>query len=79
MSHSERQTDRELAIELQRELRRLEAERTHAMAKRDRAKTIVESGDDSGHILITALADVRSLEQRIEQVSQVLADVQARR
>ena len=76
MQHSKSEDD--LTVELQREIRRLEAERSAAIDKRDLAKLVVESGDDTGRLLITALTDVRQLDERIEQMRQLLEKSRSR-
>jgi hypothetical protein len=72
MIDSKHPADSEVAVELQRELRRLKSERTHAIAKRDQVYAYVETGDDTGHVLVIALEDLRRVEQRMEQVSHLL-------
>lgn len=78
MIDSQRRSDLKLRVELQNELRRLDVELERAIAARDRADMIVDSGDDSGHVLITALATVRRLEDRIDHVRKLLAQETAR-
>ncbi len=78
MTESKRPADSELVADLQRELGRLEAERSRAIAKRDRDYAKVETGDDTGHLLVAALEKLKRIEQRIEQVKHLLAKEQER-
>ncbi len=68
MIDSRQPPDDQLLRDLQRELERLEMERSRAIQKRDRALSVVETGDDSGFALSLALRDLKRIEERIEQV-----------
>ena len=65
---NEQSNNEALLSDLQRELGRLEVERTRAIAKRDHVFSVVEAGDDSGFALSLALNDLRAIEDRIDQV-----------
>jgi hypothetical protein len=73
MKHSGQSTDDRLLLDLNRELERLEAEKAQLLRKRDQSLSVVEAGDDSGFALSLALSDLKRIDERIEQVKNLLA------
>lgn len=69
---NEQSNNEALLSDLQRELGRLEVERTRAIAKRDHVFSVVETGDDSGFALSLALNDLKAIEDRIDQVKNLV-------
>ena len=69
---NEQSNNEALLSDLQRELGRLEVERTRALAKRDHVCSVVETGDDSGFALSLALNDLKAIEDRIDQVKNLV-------
>ncbi len=72
MTSSNLSDDDQLLLDLRRELTRLESERVRAISHRDRVFSVVETGDDSGHSLTVALMDLKRIEDRIEQVKNLI-------
>jgi hypothetical protein len=73
MNHPEQSRDDRLLMDLRRELERREAERARLLRKQERALSVVESGEDSGFALSLALSDLKRLDERIEQLRNLLA------
>ena len=78
MIHSNPPHEEALLQELQHELRRLESERARAVKKRDHVFAVVETGDDTGHSLNVALTNLKRIEDRIEQVRNLITTQQQR-
>ena len=69
---NEQSNNEALLSDLERELGRLEVERKRAVAKRDHVFSVVETGDDSGFALSLALNDLKAIEDRIDQVKNLV-------
>lgn len=78
MTDAKQSNDAALLAELAQELARLESERQQAEKKRDEILMVVEAGDDSGFSLSMALRDVKHLENRIEQIQNLIQTIEAR-
>ncbi len=78
MTHFSQSNEQLLLRELQDELGRLTSERARAIKKRDRVFAVVETGDDTGHSLNMALIRVKRIDERIEQVKNLIAKQQQR-
>jgi predicted phosphoribosyltransferase len=70
--------DLALLAELERELARLSSDRAVAETKRDQILMVVEAGDDSGFSLSMALRELKQIENRMEQVQNLLAGIATR-
>jgi hypothetical protein len=73
MNSFEQATDERLLLDLRRELERREAERARLLHKQEQTLSVVEAGDDSGFGLSLALSDLKRLDERIEQLRNLLA------
>jgi hypothetical protein len=73
MNQPEQSTDDQLLQDLRAELERREAEKARLLRKQDRALSVVETGEDSGFALSLALSDLKRIEERIEQLKNLLA------